>query len=134
MEPISEGVYERGKRGTLGVRRLIPVKLRAAYPPKRTHVTRRAGATDSADGRARARLQRVEIDAQFAEKRNQLDLTRASQTAQRVRALAGNQSAIERRLPSDWVSVATGTCMRRSVRRDRRTCSARRIPTAAFRP
>ncbi|MBS0395998.1 MAG: hypothetical protein JSR54_15370 [Proteobacteria bacterium] len=91
MRQISEGVYERGKHGNLYVRRRNPVDLRAAYPPKQTHVIRSAGNVASADGKARARRQLVEIDNEFSEKRTKLNLARASETARRVGRLTEEQ-------------------------------------------
>ena len=64
----------------LYVRRRIPNFLRLAYPHKKTHISLSLGTSDLREGKMLARAQLQRIDAEFAAKRYQLDLTRASQS------------------------------------------------------
>lgn len=91
MKAIAEGIYKRGKHGTKYVRRRIPAAIRIAYPPNQTHVVRSLGTTDIHEAKTRSHVEFVKIDAEFALKRQQLDLSRASKAVKRIRKLTEQQ-------------------------------------------
>ena len=91
MKAISESIYERGKHGIKYVRRRIPAALRAAYPPKKTHITRSLGTSDIREAKARANAELTRIDIEFAQARERLELSRASLAAKRISTLSDDQ-------------------------------------------
>lgn len=78
MKAIFEHIYERGKSGKKYVRRRIPAALRAAYPPKKKHITRSLGTSDIREAKVRAHAELTKIDIEFAQARERLELSRAS--------------------------------------------------------
>lgn len=91
MKAISENVYTRGKRGNLYVRRRIPAAIRAAYPEKQEHVVRSLRTTDRRAAKELARAVNTRIDAEFRQKRQELDLSRSSLAAKRIAKLDDEQ-------------------------------------------
>lgn len=91
VEAISKFVYKRGKHGIKYVRRRIPTAIRSAYPPNQTHIVRSLGTADSREAESRSHAELARIEAEFKLKRQQLDLSRASMTAKRVRKLSDQQ-------------------------------------------
>jgi integrase len=91
MKAISEHICERGKRSTKYIRRRIPARLRAAYPAKQTHIIRSLGTADLREAKARAHAELARIEAEFEQKRQQLDLSRASVAVKRVSKLSDQQ-------------------------------------------
>lgn len=90
MKAISEHIYERGKHGMKYVRRRIPAALQQAYP-KKTHITRSLGTSDLREAKSRAHAELAQIDAEFAQARERLDLSRASLAAKRISTLTDEQ-------------------------------------------
>lgn len=91
MRAVSENVYARGKHGNLYVRRRIPAAIRAAYPPHQEHVVRSLGTADLRAAKELARAENTRIDAEFRQKRQELDLSRASLAAKRIAKLDDEQ-------------------------------------------
>jgi len=91
MKAISEGLYERGKHGNLYVRRRIPAAIRAAYPAHQEHITRSLGTSNQRGVKELARAANSRIDAEFRQKRQELELSRASQSAKRIAKLDDEQ-------------------------------------------
>lgn len=91
MKAISENVYARGKHGNLYVRRRIPAAIRAAYPSRQEHIVRSLGTADLRAAKELARAENTRIDIEFRQKRQELDLSRASLTAKRIVKLDDEQ-------------------------------------------
>lgn len=91
MKAIEPNVYKRGQTDVWYVRRRIPASLRSAYPSKKTHIVRSLGTSDPREARVRARAELVRIDDEFRQKRERLDLGRASLAAKRVERLDDSQ-------------------------------------------
>lgn len=91
MKAISENLYTRGKHGIKYVRRRIPVAIRAAYPAHQQHVVRSLGTADLREAKERARAELARIDSEFRQKRQELDLSRASLAAKRIAKLDDEQ-------------------------------------------
>lgn len=91
MKTLSENIYQRGKHKMAYVRRRIPAAIRSAYPTKTTHVVRSLGTSDIREAKARARLELARIDAEFEQKRQELELSRATQSAKRISKLSDQQ-------------------------------------------
>lgn len=91
MRVVFENVYERGKHGNLYVRRRIPAAVRAAYPSRREHVVRSLGTADHRAGKELARAENARIDIEFRQKRQELELSRASLAAKRISKLDDEQ-------------------------------------------
>lgn len=91
MRAVSENVYSRGKHGNLYVRRRIPAAIRAAYPSHQEHITRSLGTSDRRAAKELARAENARIDAEFRRKRQELELSRASQAAKRISKLDDEQ-------------------------------------------
>lgn len=91
MKAIFEHIYERGKSGKKYVRRRIPAALRAAYPPKKKHITRSLGTSDIREAKVRAHAELTKIDIEFAQARERLELSRASLAAKRISTLSDDQ-------------------------------------------
>jgi integrase len=91
MKKISEGIYQHGKRGNHSVRLRIPAALRSVYPAKQTHIRRNLRTGDASLAKSRGRVVIGCIEAEFTDKRQKLELTRASQTPKRVTALSDEQ-------------------------------------------
>ena len=91
MKAVSENVYARGKRGNLYVRRRIPAALRAAYPARQEHIVRCLGTADVRAAKPLARAENTRIDTEFRQKRQELDLNRASLAAKRISTLDDEQ-------------------------------------------
>jgi len=90
MKAIAENIYERGKHGIKYVRRRIPAALQQAYP-KKTHITRSLFTSDLRLAKARAHAELAQIDAEFAQARERLDLSRASLAAKRISTMSDQQ-------------------------------------------
>ena len=91
MKTVSENVYARGKHGNLYVRRRIPAAVRAAYPTQQEHVVRSLGTADRRAAKELARTENTRIDAEFRQKRQEIDLSRASLTTKRIVKLDDEQ-------------------------------------------
>jgi integrase len=91
MKTLSENIYLRGKHNMVYVRRRIPAAIRSAYPLNTTHIVRSLGTSDIREGKARARLEMTRIDAEFEQKRQELELSRATQSAKRISKLSDEQ-------------------------------------------
>ncbi len=91
MKKISEGIYQHGKRGNHSVRLRIPAALRSVYPSKQTHIRRNLRTGDASLAKSRGRVVIGCIEAEFTDKRQKLELTRASQTPKRVTTLSDEQ-------------------------------------------
>ncbi len=91
MRVVSENVYARGKHGNLYVRRRIPAAIRAAYPAHQEHITRSLGTSDRRAVKELARAENTRIDAEFRQKRQELELSRASLAAKRISKLDDEQ-------------------------------------------
>ena len=87
----SESVHARGKHGNLYVRRRIPAAIRAAYPAHQEHIVRRLGTSDRGAAKELARAEDTRIDIEFRQKRQELDLSRASLSAKRIAKLDDEQ-------------------------------------------
>lgn len=91
MKAISENLYRRGKNGILYVRRRIPASLRAAYPAHQEHIARSLHTSDVRNVKERARAELTRIDTEFHQKRQELDLSRASLNPKQVSKLEDEQ-------------------------------------------
>lgn len=91
MKAISENVYARGKHGNLYVRRRIPAAIRGAYPAHQEHITRSLGVSDVRVAKELARAENTRIDIEFRQKRQELELSRASFAAKRISKLDDEQ-------------------------------------------
>ncbi len=91
MKAISETIYSRGVHGNLYVRRRIPTALRAAYPSNQHHISKSLCTSDRRVGRELARIENLKIDAEFKQKRESIDLSRASIAAKRTAKLTDEQ-------------------------------------------
>ncbi|MFG6459376.1 DUF6538 domain-containing protein [Roseateles sp. BYS96W] len=91
MKAVSESIYARGKQGILYVRRRIPAALRAAYPRGQEHILRSLGTSDRRQAKELARTELTRIDAEFQQRRRELDLGRASLAAKRISKLDDEQ-------------------------------------------
>lgn len=91
MKAISENLYTRGIHGTLYVRRRIPAAIRAAYPAQQEHIVRSLGTADRRAAKELGRAENTRIDAEFRQKRQELDLSRASLAAKRIAQLDDGQ-------------------------------------------
>lgn len=91
MKAISENLYRCGKSGTLYVRRRIPASLRAAYPAHQEHIARSLHTSDVRNVKERARAELTRIDIEFHQKRQELDLSRASLNPKQVSKLEDEQ-------------------------------------------
>ncbi len=91
MKAISENVYARGRHGILYVRRRIPASLRAAYPAHQEHIVRSLGTADRRSAKELARAENTRIDAEFRQKRQELDLSQASLTPKSIAKLDDEQ-------------------------------------------
>ena len=91
MRVVSENVYARGKHGNLYVRRRIPAAVRAAYPSHQEHVVRSLGTADLRAAKELARAENTRIDIEFRQKRQELELSRASLAAKRISKLDDEQ-------------------------------------------
>ncbi|NYE62459.1 integrase [Duganella sp. 1224] len=91
MKAIAENIYERGKRKTKYVRRRIPAALRHAYPANQSHITRSLGTSDLREAKARAHAELAFIEAEFAQARERMELSRASLAAKRISKLSDDQ-------------------------------------------
>ncbi|MFN9708389.1 MAG: DUF6538 domain-containing protein [Burkholderiales bacterium] len=101
MKQIAEHLYARGKAGNLYCHLRIPSELKAAYPPKKTHITRALGTSDCKEGKQLLVTELASIYQEFNLKRRELAV-KAAQRAQRsalrltaltdaqVHAMAGN--------------------------------------------
>lgn len=72
-------VSQRGKRGVFYVRRRIPSSLLTAYPQGQTEIVRSLATADARQARPKAILALAAIEREFAAKRSQIDLSRASE-------------------------------------------------------
>jgi integrase len=90
MKAVAENLYKRGKHDILYVRRRIPAAIQQAYP-KKTHITRSLGTSDLRLAKARAHAELAQIDAEFAQARERLDLSRASLAAKRISTMSDDQ-------------------------------------------
>lgn len=91
MKTLSENIYQRGKHKMAYVRHRIPAAVRSAYPSKTIHIIRSLGTSDIRDAKARARLELMRIDAEFEQKRQELELSRAAQSTKRISRLSDQQ-------------------------------------------
>lgn len=91
MKAISETIYTRGKHGNLYVRRRIPAAIRGAYPAHQEHITRSLGTSDRRAVKELARAENSRIDIEFRQKRQALELSRASVAAKRISKLDDEQ-------------------------------------------
>jgi hypothetical protein len=91
LRVVSENVYARGKHGNLYVRRRIPAAVRAAYPSHQEHVVRSLGTSDRGAAKELARAENTRIDIEFRQKRQELELSRASLAAKRISKLDDEQ-------------------------------------------
>jgi integrase len=91
MKQISEFLFERGKQGIKYVRRRIPSDLRLAYPQNKVDITRSLGTSDLREAKAKLRIELTKIDAEFAQAREQIKLSRAWKNAKRIRKLSDEQ-------------------------------------------
>lgn len=91
MKVLTENIYLRGAKKIAYVRRRIPTAIRAAYPPNVTHIIRSLGTADLALAKRLARKELTAIDEEFEQKREKLDLGRASVTSKRIVKLSAKQ-------------------------------------------
>lgn len=84
-------VFQRGKQGVFYIRRRIPSSLLTAYPRGQTEIVRSLATADARQARPKAILELAAIEREFAAKRSQIDLSRASEHPVRVRKLADEQ-------------------------------------------
>jgi hypothetical protein len=91
LRVVSENLHARGKHGNLYVRRRIPAAVRAAYPSHQEHVVRSLGTADLRAAKELARAENTRIDIEFRQKRQELDLSRASLAAKRISKLDEEQ-------------------------------------------
>ena len=86
-------VFKRGKRGVYYVRRRIPKTLLSAYPRGQMEIVRSLRTVDSREARSKAILELATIEREFAAKRSEIDLSRASENPVTVRRLSDEQLA-----------------------------------------
>lgn len=91
LRVVSENVDARGKHGNPSVRRRIPAAIRAVYPSHREHVVRSLGTSDRGATKELARAENTRIDIEFRQKRQELELSRASLAAKRISRLDDEQ-------------------------------------------
>lgn len=91
MKAVTEHLYQRSKQKIFWVRRRIPNALRLSYPPNKTHLAFSLGTSDLREGKVLARAAMQRIDAEFAQKHHQRDLTRASQSRTYISTLSIEQ-------------------------------------------
>ncbi|MHB1571709.1 MAG: DUF6538 domain-containing protein, partial [Solirubrobacteraceae bacterium] len=82
-----KNVFRRGKHGVFYVRRRIPRALLSAYPGGQTEIARSLRTADSREARSKAILELAAIEREFAAKRSEIDLSRASEHPLSVRSL-----------------------------------------------
>ena len=100
MKALSENLYERGKNGTKYCRVRIPAALLAAYPPKKTHITRSLQTSDLREAKKRLKTEINQIDSEFALHRNALKEKQASYARKKLNSLSGEQL---KALADHWV-------------------------------
>ncbi|MHB1872615.1 MAG: DUF6538 domain-containing protein [Steroidobacteraceae bacterium] len=88
-----KNVFRRGKHGVFYVRRRIPRALLSAYPGGQTEIARSLRTADSREARSKAILELAAIEREFAAKRSEIDLSRASEHPLSVRSLTDEQLA-----------------------------------------
>jgi hypothetical protein len=86
-------VFKRGKGGVYYVRRRIPKPLLTAYPQGKTEIVRSLGTADPRTARSKAILELAAIEREFAAKRAEIDVSRASEHPLSVRSLTDEQLA-----------------------------------------
>jgi integrase len=91
MKVLTENIYLRGANRIAYVRRRIPTAIRAAYPQKRTHITRSLHTSDLKQAKVLGRRELSLIDQEFEQKREKLDLGQASVTSKRITKLSTKQ-------------------------------------------
>lgn len=88
---VEGDIYARGKRGMLYVYRRIPAAIKLAYPPKKSHITLGLKTACLATARRSARLKVAQIQAEFEQKKAEIDLGRAAEAPVRVGRLTNRQ-------------------------------------------
>jgi len=86
-------VFKRGKRGVYYVRRRIPKALLTAYPRGQMEIVRSLRTADAKQARSKAILELANIERDFAAKRSEIDLSRASENPVSVGSLSDEQLA-----------------------------------------
>ncbi|GAB3471391.1 DUF6538 domain-containing protein [Polaromonas eurypsychrophila] len=100
MKALSENLYERGKNGTKYCRLRIPAALLAAYPPKKTHITRSLHTSDLREAKKRLNVEINQIDSEFALHRNALKEKQVLYARKKLDALSEEQL---KALAEHWV-------------------------------
>jgi integrase len=91
MKVLTENIYLRGAKKIAYVRLRIPTAIRAAYPPNVTHIVRSLGTADVKQAKILGRRELSLIDEEFEQKRETLDLGRASVSSKRIAKLSAQQ-------------------------------------------
>lgn len=86
-------VFKRGKGGVYYVRRRIPKALLTAYRRGQMEIVRSLRTADSREARSKAILELATIEREFAAKRSEIDVSRASEHPLNVRSLTDEQLA-----------------------------------------
>ncbi len=88
-----KNVFQRGKCGIHYVRRRIPRALLGAYPRGKSEIVRSLQTSDPREARSKAIFALAAIEREFAAKRSEIDLSRASEHPVSVRTLTDEQLA-----------------------------------------
>ena len=86
-------VFQRGKGGVHYVRHRIPKALLIAYPRGQHEIVRSLRMADPRVARSKAILELAAIEREFAAKRAEIDVSRASEHPLSVRSLTDEQLA-----------------------------------------
>ncbi|HEX6995589.1 MAG TPA: DUF6538 domain-containing protein, partial [Gammaproteobacteria bacterium] len=86
MKSRNQYIFQRGKNRTYYVRRRIPQPLRALYSGRR-EVVRSLRTADFREASSRAAFELASIEAEFVQRRRELELSRSSLVPRRVQHL-----------------------------------------------
>lgn len=84
-------LFARGDVGTLYCRRRIPEAIRAAYPSGKREITCSLGTSDISAAVIQLRLELVKIDAEFDDKRRELEQRQTQRKLRRLQSLSDEQ-------------------------------------------
>lgn len=91
LQKVENDIFQRGTTGKHYVHKRIPAAIRTSYPPKKTHITLSLKTSDRQIARRAAPLLLAKIQAEFEEKKAQINLGRAHETPVRVTRMTDRQ-------------------------------------------
>lgn len=109
MSPQSEHLFRRGKRGTLYLRKRIPLHLRDAYPRGKAEILLSLRTSDAQVAEVRLRAELVELDQQFERMRVKLENRWQSPSVQQAQRVTHLSTPQLQDLAQSWVRFVLET-------------------------